>query len=226
MFSAIPALIVLPPAQLLLWGGYPVMRPESLLLLGLALFAGLLLTLMLFQRPALLRLAALATAVMAALIMNVHEQLGFLFPLDPGVLAFVIPLLTALMVVGLPGLLIVKLKDNGLAILGGVSLAMLVSTILVPQPAAPRMVIHGDLPAGNQDLPPLLHLVMDEHAAISQLPEAMVADLSRLLDDFRLYPDAYSPFSFTPYAMTATLNPGLYLFSSPGLPQSRRGMGG
>ena len=209
MFAAIPSLFVLPPVQLLVWGGYPVLRTESLMLLGLALFVGLLLSLLLFQRPIYLRLAALATTVVGALMMNVHEQLGFLFPMDKGVLAPLLPLLAALIVVGVPGLLIIGLKDNGLVILGGIASAMLISTILFPQPAAPAVAIHGDLPTGNQQLPPILHLVMDEHAAISQLPGDMVAEISILLEDFRLYPDAYSPFSFTPYAMTATLNPDL-----------------
>lgn len=210
MFFAIPALFLLPPVHLLIWGGYPILRIESLVLLGLALLAGLLLTLTLIKYPVYLRLVALVTTVVAVLLVGGTDLLNAISPEEKVISPPLTSLLLSIIMVGIPGFLLIRLKDNGLAILGGVSAAILVSTILAPQPSAPATSIHGDLGTGNQKLPPVVHIVLDEHTAISQLPAPLAKEIEVLLDDFRLYPDAYSPFSFTPFAMMATLNPNLH----------------
>ena len=220
MLSALPVLCVLPPVHLLVWGGYPVLRVESLLLLILFLSAGLLLTLILFRHLRLLRLAALVVSVAAALMMDTQGFFISLFPTEQEVMDTLAPLISSLIIVAVPGLLLLGLKDNGLAILGGASMGILISTILVPQPTAPAFVIQGDLPVGNPNLPPVLHLILDEHAAIGQLPAAMRPEIDALLADFRVFPDAYSPFSYTPFAMMAAMNP--HLASAEIAPRSQR----
>ena len=209
MLSAIPMSLILPPTHLLVWGGYPILRLESLLLLGSFLLTGLVLTLVLSKHPASLRLATLVLTVVAALMIGPPDVLSDVFPFEQAISAALTAILFSMIIVGVPALLIIGLKDNGLAILGGTFTAMLISTILVPLPAAPAIAIQGDLPIGDQNLPPVMHLVMDEHAGISQLPATVVEEISALLDDFRVFPDAYSPFSFTPFAMAAMLNPHL-----------------
>lgn len=220
MFLAIPSLFVLPPVHLLVWGGYPILRTESLLLLGLALFAGLLLTLSLFRYPLYLRLAALIVTVVAGIMVGGVELLSAISTDEEGISTPFISLLSTSIIVGIPSFLLIGLKDNGLVILGGASAAVLISTILFPQPRAPATVIHGALANGNQKLAPVLHIVLDEHTALSQLPAPLAREIESLLNDFRLYPDAYSPFSFTPYAMMATLNPNMQAHEIS--PDSRR----
>ena len=140
------------------------------------------------------------------------DLLSAISPEEEGISIPLASLLSSLIIVGIPGLLLIGLKDNGLAILGGVSGAVLISSILFPQPTAPATAIQGTLATGNQKLPPILHIVLDEHTALSQLPVTLAKEIETLLVDFRLYPDAYSPYSFTPFSMVATLNPNLQDF--------------
>lgn len=94
--------------------------------------------------------------------------------------------------------------------------AILLSTLLLPgAPTAPESVAPGGKAPSRADLPPVLHLVLDEHAGLEGISPRIEggADLRGRLRafygdrGFRLYTKAYSRHAETAASLAHTLNP-------------------
>lgn len=204
-FLSVPSLFALAPIYLLIYGGYPLNRIESIFLICVFIFAGFLVNVFFRSRDTALRLATLFAVGMAsiALEFSVHLKKEFnltlliAFLLHIGFIFFVIFILK-------------KLNENGRAIIGAGAAALLVSIILTATPNEPDITIKGNLPALNRpDLPPIIHVVLDEHTGIAELPPEIAIEIEGILDGFSIYPYAYSLFGYTAFSMASLLNPKL-----------------
>jgi hypothetical protein len=122
--------------------------------------------------------------------------------------------LIALPIVALPFTVLSWLGPNLGIVLATVFSVALVSTLLLPAEPLPLGETYRRDGAEAKDLPPIIHLVLDEQIGVEGLP-ADIAGGADLRDDLRrfyvdfgfaLYGRAYSEFSQTWHSMIALLN--------------------
>ena len=198
--AALPALLLIPPIYVLVRTGYPWWRAESYLLVAGPLSVAASVLLLRRRLPRLWRLSTLAAFAYVLLYFLMLEG-GAPVHQPAWKLASAIPVYI------LAALLIVRLKTKGLTILGAAATAFLLSIIFASSPRIPAVKVTGDLPPGNKSLPPIIHIVLDEHTGVAQVPPHTVPAMARALASFRVYPDSYSTFSYTPFSMFTALNP-------------------
>jgi len=89
---------------------------------------------------------------------------------------------------------------------------MVLSTLALPTSRGGEPVESGALPSALKDLPPIIHVVLDEHIGLAGLPndvpasseaEAAILDAYR---DFALFPRAYSRFAETTFSLSSLMN--------------------
>ena len=196
---ALPGLLTIPAMYLLVFHDYPLWRAETLLLLASPLVLGVGTVRILKRFPALWRVFTLIAFGYTLIYMTSRSLwlagqpnwLKLFFLVAPAVLA---------------ALLIVKLREKGLAIVGGGTMAFIAALLMTGTPRVLPVDIDGLLPPGNNALPPILHIVLDEHTGLTEIPHDSVPAMTSALVDFRTYPDAFNSFSVTPLAMATVLN--------------------
>ncbi len=89
---------------------------------------------------------------------------------------------------------------------------ILASTLLLPTATGGEAVEAGRMPAALANLPPMIHIVLDEHIGLAGLPpelpesSAAASAMRNTYRDFGLYSRAYSRFAETQYALASLMN--------------------
>jgi Sulfatase len=118
----------------------------------------------------------------------------------------------ALILTGVTYLVCVLLRRHLDTIVVAVFGTMIVSTIVLPVGADGEPVSTGALPKSLAALPPVIHIILDEHIGLAGLPADFEgsAAAKRIIPatykDFALYSRAYSRFPETKYSLTSLMN--------------------
>lgn len=214
---AAPALILLSiVVQFLRFHEYSLLRPESLMLIGGATgigvlvglvsrlrsetlqpaFIAILLAVFVFYRPELTGLVSAAVAALAERTGDVDLSLAIVGL----VLFFVLGSVTWLLRRHLDGIVV--------AVFG----TIVVSTIVLPATTGGAPVERGSVPLARQDLPPVIHIILDEHIGLEGLPpeiaesEQAARAIQDTFQDFALYGRAYSRFAETQFSLASLMN--------------------
>ena len=89
---------------------------------------------------------------------------------------------------------------------------MVVSTLVLPTDKGGEPVSIGALPSALKPLPPVIHIILDEHIGLAGLPaemeesEAVRRSIISTYKDFALYSHAYSRFAETKFSFTSLMN--------------------
>ena len=98
------------------------------------------------------------------------------------------------------------------SIVAAVFATIVLSTVVLPTETGGEPVEAGALPKVLRSLPPVVHIILDEHIGLAGLPagleEAAAAGeaMQEVYKDFALYGRAYSRFAETKYALTSLMN--------------------
>jgi hypothetical protein len=213
-----PALVLLGiVAPFLRFHEYALLLPESLALMGGAVGLGTLIGMVACLRP--LTLGPLLMAVVLVVyafyrpevtdkawmtVRAVNDVTG-----DLGVAVSLVLVPTLLAVFFLCWLL----RRNLSALVSVTFGTMVAATLVLPAETGGEVRIAGGLPVELQDLPPLIHIILDEHVGLAALPadidgsaEAGQA-MRRTFEDFALYSRAYSRYAETQLSLAALMTP-------------------
>ena len=89
---------------------------------------------------------------------------------------------------------------------------MVLATVLLPTSTGGEAKEEGSLPATRADLPPIIHIILDEHSGVAGLPTALPGaaaaenDIRHTYDGFALYAHAYSRFAETKFSFASLMN--------------------
>lgn len=214
---AAPALILLAIiVQFLRFHEYGLLHPESLVLMGGAAGIGALVGAVSRFRPATLGPALMAitlgvfifyrpelTSRIMAVVTRFGETIG-----DVGIAFGLIGLGLFIVFCSVTWLLRQHLNAIVVAVFGTIVL----TTIALPMSKGGEPVESGALPAKLQDLPPVVHIILDEHIGLAGLPPEMAesANAARTIEatykDFALFSRAYSRFSETQFSLASLMN--------------------
>lgn len=175
-----PILLVAPLIQFLRFNSYPLLRVDSLLLVAGLVLLGLGIGQILHRGPYIVRWAALSLLLLAVVDLS-------------GKLAAVS---SALMITAVAALLVRLLWEHAATIIMATGLAFLLSVLIIPQQetVGTEYADNPELQA-DRSLPPVLHLVLDEHAGLEGLPdEQLREDVADFFTGrgFRVFSRAYS----------------------------------
>lgn len=212
------------PALVLLAGVLPVLRyhdyslllPESLILLAAAATIGVALGAMSLLRPltlgpVLMALTLGGFAILRPEIPAVLKPAAAWLAQVTGGLGFAVALIMTVMLAATWAMCHL-VRRHVSAIVAAAFGTMVLSTLLLPVDREGEPVASGALPARLADLPPVIHVVLDEHIGLAALPAdlpesaAAVSLIQNTYDDFALFPRAYSRFAETQYSLGALMN--------------------
>lgn len=214
---AAPALVLLAAIlPFLRYHEYALLLPESLILIAGAAALGAALGAMSLLRPATLGPAVMALALCAFAVLR-PEMLKSLEPA-----AAWLGLMTGSMEIGLGvAMAAIVLAAWGIchllrrhlpAIAAATFGTIVLSTLALPVSQGGAPIETGALPSRLADLPPVIHIILDEHIGLAGLPadngQSAAAEtlIRKTYKDFALYPRAYSRFSETQYSLSALMN--------------------
>ena len=212
-----PTLVLLTiVVQFLCFHEYSLRLPESMILIAGTAALGIAVGALSLLRPATLgpTLMALTLCVFALYRQEIYEQVipaAMAIADMTGRVGLVLGLLGAaifLAILGTCHLLQRHLHTIVVAVFG----TFILSTIALPTPTEGEPTLSGALPAGLNDLPPVIHIILDEHVGLAGLPsdieESAAADraIRTTYADFALYSRAYSRFAETQYSLAALMN--------------------
>ncbi len=222
---AAPALLVLAPfAAYVRYHDYPLGRPEVLLCAALLLAFGLAVSGLIALRPLTLRPSLIALLLAIFVDMQFDAELASLERMSglfedrtawPG------PRSVSLAGLYLLFAIATWVLRRHLGTIVGVTFAVIIATtLLLPGPRVPigerlasgQRLASGERPAA--DLPPLVHIVLDEHIGIDGVPREVPggAELRRELSafyqryGFTLFPRAFSRYAHTNNSLANMLN--------------------
>ncbi len=206
-----PALILLTPlVGFLSYHRYDFLRPESLILIGAFLVLGLAISAVIMLRPELLRPAIVGLLLVLFLDMQFQPRLVDLIRLASG-WRFASENLTTILISGIGLIIAVFLiltwvfrKHLG-TIVSSVFGVMIFSTLALPSNGLPIGDTHRGNTTERLNLPPVIHLILDEHIGLAGLPRDIPggAELRRDLETFyerygfTVFPRAYSQYIST-----------------------------
>jgi len=214
---ALPQLALQPPLITFLhFHRYDLVRPEALVEIGLVALLGLIASiLILIGRPMLTAIIyALLTTVFLdhglSLGTNLIASLQWIVPVKSGLL----PLSVVIALFLFLCFLFSKLGDRARPILVSAFSVVFLTAILFPGDQIRADTIYGPAGEPRRDLPLIVHILLDEHGAISALPpelpetaaaRATTSDLY-IRNGFRLWDRAISRSSETERSMSAAFN--------------------
>ncbi len=221
-----PGLVFLPSfIAFVQFQGYPLWRPEVLITAGLLLLAGLPFGLLLSLRPRTFGAAAVVLLLVAWVTQFSAEGIVGLLALWDGFSqslvawaglygGLAISFLVALMIAAIPFAALSWLGPNLGIVLATVFGVTLVSTLLLPVEPLPLGETYRRDAAEAKDLPPIIHLVLDEQIGVEGVPtdiaggDVLRDELRRFYEDlgFTFYGRAYSEYSRTRHSVTSLLN--------------------
>lgn len=221
-----PGLVFLPSyVAFVQFQGYPLWRPEVLIIAGLLLLAGLPFGLLLALRPRTFG-AASAVLVLIVLAMQIFDEgtfdvLSSWGNLSQDLVAWAGPIggialsvLITLLIAVVPFAVLSWIGPNLGIVLATIFSVALVSSLLLPAEPPPVGETYRRDAGPAKDLPPIIHLVFDEQIGVEGLPtdiaggEDLRDELRRFYDDFgfTLFGRAYSEYARTNHSMIALLN--------------------
>ncbi|MGH6922685.1 MAG: hypothetical protein ACRED5_02850 [Propylenella sp.] len=195
---------------------YSLLLPESLILIAGAAAIGAAVGAISLLRPATLgpALMALTLCVFALYRQEINSKIFQAalttaeFTGNVGVVLGVMGAAIFLSVLALAFLLRQHLQSIVVAVFS----TFVLGTIVLPTPIGGEPRASGALPAELKDLPPVVHIVLDEHVGLAGLPadvegsEAAEHAIRDTYADFELYSRAYSGFAETQYSLAGLLN--------------------
>ena len=215
---AAPALVLLAAVvPFLRFHEYSLVLPESLLLMSGACAIGAGVGLAASLRPATIGAALMAVTLSVYIflyrpeitdpIVRLADRLAGLTGHGAVVLAaFAAAFFLAV------GLLCWLLQQRIYTIVAAVFGTIVLSSLLLPAERGGEPLTVGALPADLRDLPPVIHIVLDEHIGLAGLPSefddrsAAAHAIETTYRDFALYTRAYSRFAETQYSLSSLLN--------------------
>lgn len=195
---------------------YSLLLPESLILLGAAVVIGVSM-----GATGQLRPRTLAPMMMAL-------TLGYYLFYRQEVTDFLVEIARAVSnVIGSPAIVLaclavalflavsvicVLMKRHIDMIVVAVFGTMVLSTLVLPTDTGGEPVSRGALPSELKPLPPVIHIILDEHIGLAGLPEGLEESeaarraMTATYKDFALYSNAYSRFAETKFSFTSLMN--------------------
>lgn len=213
---AAPALILMTlMMHYLSSGGYDLLRPESLIVMAASGVAGLASGAVSRLRPVTLEPLFLATLLMGYLYKRpeISDQLwsaARMIMTATGEPASIYGFFGTLAVAAFMLCWLLRVHLAGIVSIAFVT--MLVSTILLPQGTGAQPVRTGALPNAGKDLPPLIHVILDEHIGVAGLPldvqgsSGAASVLRSTYREFVHYSHAYSRFGQTAYSLASLMS--------------------
>jgi hypothetical protein len=214
---ASPALVLLAiVVPFLRFNEYSLLMPESLIMMGIAILIGVAIGGLSRLRPQTLGPILLAATLFLYLfrrqeILDASVRLSkaiATFTGHPAVVLIVIGIALFAAICALSVLLRHHLDKIVVAVFG----TMVVATVVLPTETGGEPVQTGALPGDLKPLPPVIHIILDEHSGVAGLPsdiEGSEEARQSMLDayaDFALYSHAYSRFPETKFSLTSLLN--------------------
>ena len=212
-----PALVLLTiVVQFLRFHEYSLRLPESLILIAGTAALGIAVGALSLLRPATLgpTLMALTLCVFALYRQETYERVipaAMAIADMTGRVGLVLGLLVAAIFLAILGTCYL-LQRHLHTIVAAVFGTMIVSTIALPTGTGGEPVQAGTLPKDLKNIPPVIHIILDEHIGIAGLPtelaESVVAERAILttFKDFALYSRAYSHFPETQFSLSSLMN--------------------
>ena len=213
---AAPALILLAiVVPFLNFYGYSLVLPESLILIGVAASLGAVLGAMSRLRrtlaPLLIALTLFAyifcrqdvTDMLAAASNRIGAATGH---------PFVVLAAVGLVLFGVICLICMLLGRHLDAIVIAVFGTMVIASVALPSGAPDTAFKAGRPSAERKDLPPIIHIILDEHIGLAGLPPDLEASeearqvVAATYKDFALYSHAYSRYDETKYSLASLVN--------------------
>ena len=215
-----PALVLLAIiVPFLRYHGYSLLLPESLILMGGAAFAGLIVGALARFRPATLGPALMALTLCVYIIYRPE-----IVDLLPGIaLTLEEAVGNAAAALGALGvglflvlcLLCWLLRQHLGTIVAAIFGTIILSSVLLPVSGDGKTAEAGALPQKLNNLPPVVHLILDEHIGLAGLPPELPesAEAARIIEanfaDFALYNRAFSRFAETRFSLGSLMNNGV-----------------
>lgn len=212
-----PALVLLAVVvPFLRFNQYSLLMPESLILIGGAIVVGLVAGAIGQLRPSTLgpMLMALTLGVyvfyrqavtdfLVAVARRVGDLVGY-----PVLALAILGVMLFLSLCLICVLMRRHLDTIVLAVFGTIVL----STVILPTETGGEPVQTGALPEQLNELPPVIHIILDEHIGLAGLPQDIPGSeearraITATYGDFALYGRAYSRFAETKFAFTSLMN--------------------
>lgn len=195
---------------------YSLLEPESLILIAGAVVVGVGIGALGQLRPNTAAPLLVAFTLLVYLFMR-HEVTTFLVKTAiwigdyfANAVVVLVLLFVAIFLVIAP--VCVLLRRHLDTIVVAVFGTMVVTSLVLPVETGGKPVEVGSLPKDLKDLPPVVHIILDEHIAPAGIPpglpesEAARQAIASTFRDFQLYTHAYSRFAETKYALTSLMN--------------------
>ena len=212
-----PALVLLAVVvPFLRFNEYNLVLPESLILLGAAIVIGVSMGATGQLRPQTLAPMMMALTLsfylfyrqeVTDILVLSSEKIGEFTGYMPVVLGFLaVALFLAVSAI------CVLMKRHIDLITCAVFGTMVLTTLVLPTDKGGEPVSTGALPSALKPLPPVIHIMLDEHIGLAGLPVGMdESDAARraitaTYKDFALYSHAYSRFAETKFSITSLMN--------------------
>ncbi len=216
-YFAAPALVLLAiVVPFLRYHQYNLLLPESLILLGGAVAVGVVMGALSLLRPETLGPMLMALMISVYLFYRrevtdafVHaaNAIGEVTGHTVAVLTmFALALFLATCVVAV--LMRRHINTIAIAVFG----TIVITTVALPVETGGEPVETGALPKSLNDLPPVVHIILDEHIGLAGLPAGVPGSeearqaIESTFADFALYSHAYSRFPETKYSLTSLMN--------------------
>ena len=216
---AVPPLILLTLfAQFVRFHRYPLLAPEILLIAALLVPIGLGFAVVARLRPTTLEPLLMSVLTFAFLYPQLSDYLptaGLMsaLPLDSPVVLMVVQVAGLFLPVAALAWL---LRPNLGLVLTTVFGVVLVSTLALPTPTVEGgVLIDRPIPPADSKLPPLIHIILDEHIGVEGVPTEVAGGSAALeairatyaeASGFALYGRAYSWFAETQYSISTLMN--------------------
>jgi hypothetical protein len=214
---AAPALVLLAlVVPYLRFNEYSLLKPESLILMAGALIIGVSMGSTGQLRPKTLGPMMLALTLGFYLFYR-QEVTDFLVLIAQwggdriGNPAIILGCLAVLLFLGVAVATVLMRKHADL-IVCAVFGTMVLSTLVLPTDKGGEPVSTGAIPSALKPLPPIIHIILDEHIGLAGLPDGMEESgtlrraITSTYKDFALYSHAYSRFAETKFAFTSLMN--------------------
>lgn len=214
---AAPALVLLAVVlPFLRFHEYDLLLPESLILMAGAALVGAAVGAIALLRPNTLgpALIALVLCVFALYRPEIRDNVVAGLRVMEGVtghFSLLLAVASALLFLALMGIGML-LGRHWPTVVTAVFATFAVSTLVLPAPTGGEHEVTGELPAELNDLPPVIHLILDEQIGLAALPPDLeetpaAADaIRKTYGDFALYERAYSRFGQTIFSLSALMN--------------------
>jgi hypothetical protein len=195
---------------------YNMLRPESLIVLGAAIAIGVAVGALSRLRPDTLGplLMAVTLGIYVLYRQGIVDRVTDAADAVSGVIGFhdvVLGLITAALFLVI--CFVCWLMREHIATIASVAFGTIVlASIVLPAKTNGEAISAGALPTHLNDLPPVVHIVLDEHIGLDAMPREMdesadaIREINATYEDFAVYGAAYSRFAETQNSLASMMN--------------------